>query len=102
MISLNTYGVPRDVACGYDAFAVHPSDMVFVKATQCNRVVLERSFSGFSSLQELIASVGAVLADTAGLVTLHMRNRDKGCSVRRAVRFRHAAPLFGVSLSAGA
>ncbi len=105
MISLNSYPslFTPNVAVASDAdlsifsennFEISPSDVVFVSARQCSRVILEQTFSGFSSLKELIAVVGSCIGSATGLVTLHFRNRDRGCSTRRAVRFRPSVSLF--------
>ncbi len=106
MISLTTYGssghtvrhgMPTDTLSTFsdDNFVVQPADVVFVSALQCNRVLLERTFCGASSIKELITVIGNAIGDSAtGLVTLRFRNRDRGCSLHMAVRYRRCAPLF--------
>lgn len=105
MISLNSYNASvnsgfamiRKPGCSFlseNNFEISPADVVFVSACQCSRVILEQTFSGFSSLKELIGVVGSCIGSATGLVTLHFRNRDRGCSTRRAVRFRPSASLF--------
>ena len=104
MISLSTYTslapvrhcspYGSDASALSDNFVVQPADVVFVSALQCDRVLLDCSFSGVGSLKELIAAVGRAIGNATGLVTLHFRNRDRGCSLRRALRYRPSAPLF--------
>ncbi|MBD5225476.1 MAG: hypothetical protein HDS68_05855 [Bacteroidales bacterium] len=105
MISLNSYnslfnhGLVSVADGGHPVFSennfeLSPADVVFVSARQCSRVILERTFIGFGSLRELIAVVGSYIGSATGLVTLHFRNRDRGCSTRRAVRFRPSESLF--------
>lgn len=108
MFSLNSYGsfrngmTPDTGSCGVmtfpdNNFVVRPADVVFVSAMQCNRVLLEKTFSGFSSLRDLLTVVGRCLGNATGLVTLHLRNRDRGCSTRRAVRYRRSEALFATA-----
>ena len=108
MISLATYSSRTSAnVCGLSGrtfstisdneFVVQPADVIFVSAMQCDRQLLECSFSGVSSVRELLAVAGRALGNVTGLVTLHFRNRDRGCSLRRAVRFHPSAPLFATA-----
>lgn len=92
-----TRGSGRISATSNDNFVVQPADVVFVSAMQCSRVIMERAFSGISSLQELLSVVGKCIDGATGLVTLHLRNRDRGCSAHRAVRYRPSAPVFAMA-----
>ena len=76
---------------------MQPTDVIFVSAMQCDRQLLECSFSGVGSVRELLGVAGNALGNVTGLVTLHFRNRDRGCSLRRAVRFHPSAPLFATA-----
>lgn len=97
-VNATLYGGNRSISTqSSQSFIVEPADVVFVTARQMNRVLLEKSFSGFGSLTELLASMEAYIGNVSGLVTLQLRNRDRGCSLRRAVRFRPAMPLMGIA-----
>lgn len=78
-------------------FIIEPSDVVFVIARQFHTILLEKQLSGLSSLSELVAVVDSYIGEAAGLVTLQIRNRDRGCSMRKAVRFRPSMPMMGIA-----
>lgn len=67
-------------------FAISATDEVFATALQFGRTVLDATFSGIGSLQQLIAEVVKVLGAVTGLVTIMVRNRTQGTVTRKVVR----------------
>lgn len=86
-------------------FAISATDEVFATALQFGRTVLDATFSGIGSLQQLIAEVVKVLGTVTGLVTIMVRNRTQGTVTRKVVRLgaRHRSaaetPVDGMQLS---
>ena len=77
-----------------DELTVNESDVVFVSAVQYGRTVLEKRFSGFSSVAELLRVVRMCLEGLSGLVSITLRNRDCGQSAKRVVRLGRPVPMF--------
>ncbi len=67
-------------------------DEVFVSVVQYGRIVLEKSFSGFGSVAELLSTVRMCLGSIGGLVTVNLRNRTCGMTAKRVMRLGRPAP----------
>lgn len=98
----NTVATPVIAQSG---FAMSATDEVFATALQFGRTVLDVTYSGIASLQQLIAEVVKALGTISGLVTILVRNRTQGTVTRKVVRLgaRHRRPsqpaTSGVQLS---
>lgn len=74
--------------------ALSECDVVFVSAVQYGRTVLEKSFSGFGSIAELLRTVRMCLGGLRGLVTINLRNRTCGQTAKRVMRIGRPSPLM--------
>ena len=99
---VNTVATPVIAESG---FAMSATDEVFATALQFGRTVLDVTFSGIASLQQLVAEVVKALGAITGLVTILVRNRTQGTVTRKVVRLGvpHRQPaserVQGVQLS---
>ncbi len=76
---------------GDEQMPVHRHDIVFVSVVQYGRTLLDRAFTGFSGITELLLAVKECLGSVAGLVTVNLRNRTCGCTARRVIRLNRPA-----------
>lgn len=73
------------------------SDQIFVNAVQYGRVVLECSLTGCESVEQVLCRVRDMLENAHGLVTVNLRNRSQGWTLRRALRFKPVASLLATA-----
>lgn len=73
---------------------VRERDVVFVSVLQYGRMVLEKSFSGFGSVAELLRMVMSCLGNMGGLVTVNLRNRTCGQTAKRVLRLGRPSPTM--------
>ena len=69
-------------------FVISEADTVFVTAKMLNCVLLDKAFTGCRSLDGLKNEIRKCIGDVPGLITLHIRNRDQGCSLKMSIRYR--------------
>lgn len=75
-----------------DDLSLSECDVVFVSVVQYGRTVLEKSFSGFGTLAELLRTVRVCLKGFGGLVTINLRNRTCGQTAKRVLRLGRPVP----------
>lgn len=86
------YGMPSDDR--REDLDVSERDVVFVSVLQYGRTVLEKSFSGFGSVSELLRTVMLCLGNIRGLVTVNLRNRTCGQTAKRVLRLGRPSPTM--------
>ena len=71
------------------ALPVAASDTIYVSAVQFGKTLLDRvTLTGYSSVNEIISAVSALLGQVQGIVTVNIRNRDNGWRASRPLRLR--------------
>lgn len=79
--------------CGRDA-ELEIDDVIFVNAVQYGRTILDASLTGLSDFSDLMVALRTLLADTAGLVTVNLRNRNRGWAMKQAMRVNRPASML--------
>lgn len=103
MYAYNLFNLPElspASRCGMEASeecVVGVSDQIFVNAVQYGRVVLECSFTGCESVEQVLRRVKDALENAHGLVTVNLRNRSQGWTLRKALRFKPVATMLAMA-----
>lgn len=69
-----------------DSMPVRCHDVIFVRVVQYGRTLIDRTFTGFSCMPELMRAVKDCLGGTVGLVSVYFRNSSCGCASKRVIR----------------
>ena len=81
------------------AFEISPDDVIFVDVTTLGRPVGGFSVKSCSCLADVIEAVRRRLSNREGLLSLTLRNRSLGTSVRRVVRLSKGSAMLCNSIA---
>lgn len=91
--ALGHAGISRRFA-GDEANEVNGGDVIFIDAMQYGKSIISTSLTGLNGMHELMSAVCVLLADTAGVVDVKLRNRTRGWALTRAIRINRAHSML--------
>lgn len=74
---------------------INASDIIFATVTQCGKTIASVRLSGMNTFNDIVKYLSTLLKNTAGLLTLSLRNGTQGWQQQRSIMFatKPAAPV---------